>query len=182
MMIIVFRHFDGTLLCYMKKYVRWKGMEMAGISDEVYEKLLAQLVTIEERKAKLGKHSGLDRKRSGFIGMLDRYEHRLKELIESAVHTESGNTAVPFAVIGSEVEVCDKDSGEMITYRITAPEAFETEGNDVTIMSPIGQELLMKEVGDSVQVKTPMGLIYYEVRSIALNAEHDIKSIFSYLN
>ncbi len=151
------------------------------LSKKVFEILLTQLVTIEERRERSGSYGGANENPGEFSGFMDIYERKLKELVESVTLIETENTSVPFVVIGSEVQVCDLDSMEMITCRVTTPEAFEPEGNDVTILSPIGKALLLKEVGDCVDIRAPVGVIHYEITSIGLDSEIDIDSIYSYL-
>ena len=60
----------------------------------------------------------------------------------------------------------DEDTEEEKTYQIVGePEADITQ-NLLNIKSPIARALIGKEVGDSVEVRTPGGIKSYEVISI----------------
>jgi len=150
------------------------------LSNKVFDKLLMQLVTIEEGKENMSGYLGDDKNLSQLASMMTLYESKLIELVESAVKREEDDASVPFVVIGGEPTVYDLDSGETITYRITTPETFETEGNDVTLLSPIGKALFLREVGDKVDISVPAGTIHYEIKSIELNTEIDVESMFTY--
>ena len=67
---------------------------------------------------------------------------------------------------GATIEVFDEDTEEEKTYQIVGePEADITQ-NLLNIKSPIARALIGKEVGDSVEVRTPGGIKSYEVMSI----------------
>ncbi|NCB52425.1 MAG: GreA/GreB family elongation factor [Clostridia bacterium] len=151
------------------------------LSKTVFEKLLKQLVAIEE-KANLIKYFDSNSNQSEFAEIMELYTLELSEFIEFATQIESDNTSVPFVVIGSDVKVRDLDSNELSIYHITTPEVYQAGENDVTLLSPIGKALLMKEAGVSVDIKIPSGMIHYRIESINLNSEIDIENLFSYAN
>ncbi len=151
------------------------------LSKTVFEKLLKQLVAIEE-KANLIKYFDSNSNQSEFATIMELYTLELSELIEFATQIESDNTSVPFIVIGSDVKVRDLDSNELSIYHITTSEVYQAGENDVTLLSPIGKALLMKEAGVSVDIKIPSGMIHYRIESINLNSEIDIENLFSYVN
>ena len=60
-----------------------------------------------------------------------------------------------------------KTDGKTVTYTIVGPvEADPLEGK-ISNESPIGQALLGKKVGDTVEIKTPRGAVAYEIVSIS---------------
>ncbi len=151
------------------------------LSKTVFEKLLKQLVAIEEKNTSRNKHLNSDSNQSEFAEIMELYTLELRELIEFASQVESDDTSVPFVVIGSDVEIRDLDSNELYIYHITTPEVYQTGENDVTLLSPIGKALLMKEAGTSVDIRIPSGMIHYRIESISLNSEIDIENLFSYI-
>ena len=64
-------------------------------------------------------------------------------------------------IFGSTVEVEDVDTEESRTYTIPGPD----EGS-ISFLSPVGQALLGKEVGDEVSVDIPRGRVTYEIVDI----------------
>jgi len=63
--------------------------------------------------------------------------------------------------LGSKVEL--KTGNKTVTYHIVGPvEADPAEGK-ISDQSPIGDALIGKTVGDTVEIKTPKGVIKYQV-------------------
>lgn len=63
--------------------------------------------------------------------------------------------------LGSKVEL--KTGNKTVTYHIVGPvEADPAEGK-ISDQSPIGLALMGKTVGDTVEIKTPKGVIKYQV-------------------
>ena len=65
-------------------------------------------------------------------------------------------------IFGSTVEVEDVDTEESRTYTILGPD----EAEPISFLSPVGQALLGKEVGDEVSVDIPRGRVTYEIVDI----------------
>lgn len=64
------------------------------------------------------------------------------------------------------IRLVDEETNEEKTYQIVGePEAKIEEGR-LNIKSPIARALIGKEVGDSVEVRTPGGVKSYEVLSV----------------
>ena len=148
------------------------------LSNKVFDNLLKQLVTLEEGREILESYKGNEKAQLELASTIMLYKSKLVELVETAGRGDLEDTSVPTVVVGAEPTVCDMDSGERITYRITTPETFETEGNDVTLHSPIGKALFLKEVGDKVDIKVPAGTIRYVIESVELNSDIELKSLF----
>ena len=67
--------------------------------------------------------------------------------------------------IGSKVKLDTSDGKEMEYTIVGAAEARPTEGL-ISNVSPVGQALLGKRVGDQVQLQVPKGLLKLTVRLI----------------
>ena len=95
-------------------------------------------------------------------------EGRIKELegvisLSDVINVTKLSGSIKF---GATIEVYDEDTEEEKTYQIVGePEADITQ-NLLNIKSPIARALIGKEVGDSVEVRTPGGIKSYEVISI----------------
>lgn len=70
------------------------------------------------------------------------------------------------AIFGATVEIEDVDNGERKKYTLLGPDEAEPSNGSISILSPVGQALLGKEVGDEVVVQAPRGRIDYEIISI----------------
>ena len=67
---------------------------------------------------------------------------------------------------GATVHMVDEDTEKEIIYTLLSE--FETDlgKNKISIDSPIGRALVGKKVGESVEIKIPSGIKYYEITSI----------------
>ena len=69
-------------------------------------------------------------------------------------------------IFGSTVEVEDVDSGEARSFTILGPDEADPAKGSISFLSPVGQALLGREVGDEVTVDIPRGRVTYEVTGI----------------
>lgn len=96
-------------------------------------------------------------------------EGRVKEL-EGAISlaevidpTKLGGT-IKF---GATVTLVDEDTDEEKTYQIVGEYEADIEAGRLNIKSPLARALIGKDIGDSVEVRTPGGDRSYEILSIA---------------
>lgn len=68
---------------------------------------------------------------------------------------------------GATVTLIDEDTEIKITYKFVGEFEADLEKNLLNIKSPLARALIGKDVGDSVDVKTPGGLRSYEVIKVA---------------
>ena len=69
-------------------------------------------------------------------------------------------------VFGATIKLFDKNSGKELTYQIVGIDEANVEKGLISINSPVARALMGKEVGDSVNVKTPGGEMSYEILKI----------------
>lgn len=103
------------------------------------------------------------REKQGYI------EARIKDLDAKASMAEvvdvaslSGNE-VKF---GATVTLVDEDTDEETVYQIVGEEESDIKQRLISIQSPLARALIGKAVGESVEVKTPGGIRYYEVLKV----------------
>ena len=68
---------------------------------------------------------------------------------------------------GATVKIVDEDTDEEKIYQIVGEPEADIDQGLLNIKSPIARSLIGKEIGDSVEVKTPGGDKYYEVLDIS---------------
>ena len=102
------------------------------------------------------------REKQGFI------EGRVKELEGILGLAEVYDPATLSGTIkfGATVKIVDEDTDEEKTYQIVGEPEADIEAGKLNIKSPIARALIGKDVGDSVEVRTPGGEKGYEVLSI----------------
>jgi transcription elongation factor GreA len=69
-------------------------------------------------------------------------------------------------LFGATVKLENLDSEKIVTYKIVSE--FESNIDDGLIsgVSPVARALIGKEVGDAVEIKTPGGVINYEILEV----------------
>lgn len=77
-------------------------------------------------------------------------------------------------IFGATVEVEDVDSGESRTFTILGPDEADPARGSISFLSPVGQALLGKEVGDEVGVDIPRGRVTYEVVDISFQGSKTV--------
>ena len=67
---------------------------------------------------------------------------------------------------GATVGLVDEDTDEEKTYQIVGEYEADIESGKLNMKSPLSRALIGKDVGDSVEVRTPGGTRSYEILSI----------------
>jgi transcription elongation factor GreA len=73
----------------------------------------------------------------------------------------------PKVAFGCTVRISNVDTGEEVTYRLVGPEEADIEAGSISISSPLARQLIGRETGDEVQVRTPGGQRNYEVLEVS---------------
>ena len=67
---------------------------------------------------------------------------------------------------GATIDIVDEDTDEEKTFQIVGETEADIENGKLNIKSPLARALIGKDVGDSVEVRTPGGEKYYEILDI----------------
>jgi Transcription elongation factor len=139
------------------------------LSKATFENLLKHLVEIEEGKNEVIEQffPGPSKERNEFEKLIKEYVKQINQLIEDVNPSQTADNKVPFVTIGCEVEVQDLINQEVFKYRIVSPFRSVKEG-DASYLSPVGKSLLLKKVGDEIEINAPGGVFRYKIKSIQL--------------
>lgn len=66
-------------------------------------------------------------------------------------------------IFGTTVTIANVDTGEEVQYQIVGEDEAEIKQRKISVTSPIARALIAKEEGDIVAVKTPGGVVEYEI-------------------
>ncbi len=66
-------------------------------------------------------------------------------------------------IFGTTVEIANVETDERVTYQIVGEDEAEIKLGKVSVGSPIARALIGKEEGDVAVVKTPGGLVEFEI-------------------
>lgn len=68
----------------------------------------------------------------------------------------------------SKVTIKNSKNGAKFTYTLVSEEEADIKTGKISVQSPIGKGLLGKEPGDKAEIKTPGGLMEFEILDIGL--------------
>jgi len=95
-------------------------------------------------------------------------EGRIKELerILSLAEVIDPKTLSGTVKFGATVTLVDEDTDDEKTYQVVGEPEADIEAFKLNIKSPLARALIGKDVGDSVEVRTPGGEKSYEILAI----------------
>lgn len=154
-------------------------MEKFQITKEGYQKLkseLDNLKTVERTKvinaiAAAREHGDLKenaeyhsaKEKQGFI------EAQIADLEDKFSRSEivdisklSGNKVL----FGATVWLENLDNGKKVTYKIVSDFEADIDSGRISAISPVARSLINKEIGDEVEIKTPGGVLNFEILEI----------------
>ena len=68
---------------------------------------------------------------------------------------------------GAKVKLSNIDTGDEVSYWIIGPEEADTAQGSISVSSPLAKQLMGKEEGDEVVVRTPGGTRKYELLEVS---------------
>ena len=151
------------------------------MSQEGYDKLVAELRHMESvelpqvreaiaearDKGDLSEnfeYHAAKREQSRLLGRI-RFKQRILENARVIDTSLLGSDSVGLL---SRVEMTNLANNSRMSYTIVSPHEANMKEGKISIKSPIGQALLGKKVGDSVDVHVPAGTIRLKIESITL--------------
>ena len=66
-------------------------------------------------------------------------------------------------IFGVTVDIANVDTDESVTYQIVGDDEADIKQGKLSVSSPIARALVGKEEGDVVTVRTPSGIVEYEI-------------------
>jgi len=105
------------------------------------------------------------KERQGFIeGRIKEVEGKLAaaQIIDPAA-LDAGGTVV----FGATVALQDEDGGEQVQYQIVGEDEADLKHGLINVSSPIARALIGKAEGDTVEVRAPGGVKYYEIVAVS---------------
>ncbi|MFF7710520.1 transcription elongation factor GreA [Pseudomonas sp. NPDC007930] len=98
-------------------------------------------------------------------------EARIRDIegrLQNAVVIDVTNVPKTGKVIfGVTVEIANVETDESVKYQIVGEDEADIKAGKLSVGSPIARALIGKEEGDVVTVKTPSGIVEYEIVEVA---------------
>src|SRR6266851_6621459 len=101
-------------------------------------------------------------------GMLQARIDALKDKLSRAYFVDRNNLPSDTVVFGNRVKVKDLGLGEEETFELVGPGEEDYNNNKILTTSPIGQGLMGKKQGDTVEIEVPMGKLRFEIMEISI--------------
>ena len=101
-------------------------------------------------------------------GMLQARIDALKDKLSRAYFVDRNNLPSDTVAFGSRVKVKDLGLGEEETFELVGPGEEDYNNNKILTTSPIGQGLMGKKQGDTVEIEVPMGKLRFEIIEISI--------------
>ncbi|MBC9249426.1 transcription elongation factor GreA [Pseudomonas alcaligenes] len=97
-------------------------------------------------------------------GMVEARIRDIEGRLQNAVIIDVTTIAHTGKVIfGTTVEIANCETDESVTYQIVGEDEADIKQGKLSVSSPIARALVGKDEGDVVAVKTPSGLVEYEI-------------------
>jgi len=90
----------------------------------------------------------------------------INEILNEAKVVEGGNGRRKTVDIGCHVKLKDLETGEACEYRIVGSVEADPGDHKISNESPVGQAIMGKKTGQTVEVKVPRGTLQYQIVSI----------------
>ena len=100
-------------------------------------------------------------------GMLQARIDALKDKLSRAYFVDRNNQPSDTVVFGSRVKVKDLSLQEEETFELVGPGEEDYNNNKILTTSPIGQGLIGKKRGETVEIQVPMGKLQFEILEIS---------------
>lgn len=101
-------------------------------------------------------------------GMVEARIRDIEGRLQSAVVIDV--TTIPHTgkvIFGTTVEIANVETDERVKYQIVGEDEADIKSGKLSSGSPIARALIGKEEGDVVTVKTPSGVIEYEIVEVS---------------
>jgi transcription elongation factor GreA len=100
-------------------------------------------------------------------GMLQARIDALKDKLSRVYFADRTNLPSDTVVFGCCVKVKDLSLGEEETFQLVGPGEEDYNNNKILTTSPIGQGLIGKKQGETVEIQVPMGKVRFEILEIS---------------
>jgi transcription elongation factor GreA len=101
-------------------------------------------------------------------GLLEAKISQLKGLIASARLIDESRISTDVVQIMNKVKIKNLKTNQTVSYTLVSESEANLKQGKIAIKTPIGQGLLGKKVGDTVDIKVPSGVLTFEIIEISL--------------
>ncbi|MEK7354408.1 MAG: GreA/GreB family elongation factor, partial [Chloroflexota bacterium] len=96
-------------------------------------------------------------------GHIDGKIMELEGIMKSAVIIDEGRVSSLMAGIGDSITICEVGSAEELCYTLVSPREVDVRKGKISNASPMGQAIIGREQGETVEIEAPVGRLYYRI-------------------
>ena len=156
-------------------------MAVKYMTEEGYNKIIAEINYLEgvkrpeisaqiaeaRDKGDLSENAEYDAAKEA-QGVLEGKIAQLKVLISNARIIDENQIKTDAVQILNKVKIKNIQNNAIVTYALVADSEANLKENKIAVSTPIARGLMGKKVGDVAEVKTPSGIIKFEILEITL--------------
>lgn len=151
------------------------------LSQEGYDKLDAELRDLKTRgrkeiaeeiaearaKGDLSENAEYDAAKEA-QGHMETRITQLEDILANARIIDAKDLDLSKVRVLTTVTILNKKMNKEMKYTLVSPNEADFAKGKISVESPIGQALIGKEIGDTVEVKVPAGLLELEIKKIEI--------------
>ncbi len=128
---------------------------------------VAQAIAEAREKGDLSENAEYDAAKDA-QGLLELKINELEKTLANARVLDASQLDASKVTVLSNVTIKNRKSGKKLTYKLVSESEADLKTKKISVKSPIGQGLLGKKVGEVAEIKTPGGVIEFEIEDISL--------------
>ncbi|MDR2627574.1 MAG: transcription elongation factor GreA [Dysgonamonadaceae bacterium] len=101
-------------------------------------------------------------------GLLEAKISQLKGLIANARLIDESQISTDVVQIMNKVKIKNVKNNQLVAYTLVSESEANLKEGKIAINTPIGQGLLGKKVGETVDIKVPSGILTFEILEITI--------------
>jgi transcription elongation factor GreA len=157
--------------------------EKAPMTRQGYEALINELKHLRAvirpqviEAVRLAREEGDLRENAEYHGTKEKQailEARIRHLetqLANAEVIDTGTLAGDRVIFGATVQVRETENDEEKAFRLVGADEANPQKGWISIQSPVGRALVGKQIGDTVEVRVPRGILSYEIVSITFES------------
>lgn len=151
------------------------------LTQEGYDKLEAELKDLKTRgrreiaeeiaearaKGDLSENAEYDAAKEAQGHMEDRIT-KLEDALANARVLDKSELDLSKVRVLTTVTILNKKMGKEMKYTLVSPNEADFAAGKISVESPIGQALMGREIGETVEVEVPAGKLELEVKNIEI--------------
>lgn len=143
-----------------------QGMQDLLLTVEGWWKLNAELRSLQERRRSVATAAVTTDGPRGELALIDRRIAQIHDLLARALIVSATDREPGTVGVGSEL-VVRWDDGEEETFTLVGPPEIDPRDRRISYESVVGQALLGRREGESVDVRTPAGSQSLKILAVA---------------